>query len=314
MKNKEKILVTGGAGYIGSVLVDFLLQKKYRVTVVDNFLYKQTSLMHLADDPNLEIINMDLSSLKNHSKFYNQFTYIMPLAAIVGAPACSKKPELSNIINNDVIIKMLKVLKPKVRIIMPTTNSAYGTGDANNFSDENSKLKPISKYARDKVIIEKKLLRHKNSISFRLATVFGASPRMRTDLLVNDFVLRATKDKYIVLFEGKFKRNYIHIKDVARVFLHAIKNFSKMRGNIYNVGLDSANFSKIELCDKIKKYIPNLYVTESQINKDPDQRNYIVSNKKLIKTGFKTNYSLDYGITELIKAYTMINSSNFNNL
>ena len=196
---------------------------------------------------------------------------------------------------------MLKERSNQQPTIMPTTNSAYGSGDDNNYCTEESKLNPISKYAIDKVEVEKKLLDQGNAISFRLATVFGMSPRMRLDLLVNDFTYRAVKDKFIVLFESSFKRNYIHVRDISRVFRHAIKNFSSMNNNIYNVGLSNANISKLELCQIIKKYVPDFVYIDEPIGKDPDQRNYIVSNEKIEKTGFVPEVSIDDGVQELIK-------------
>ena len=245
---------------------------------------------------------------------YSKFDIIIPLAAIVGAPLCKKDPINANLTNHESIIDMLNFLSKDQLVIMPTTNSAYGTGDENNFCNEESPLNPISTYAIDKVKIEKKLMERNNSISYRLATVFGFAPRMRLDLLVNDFVYRAHRDKYIVLFESKFKRNYIHIKDVARAFIHAISNFDNMRGNIFNVGLSDANISKFELCEKIKKYVPEFVFFDDQFSKDEDQRNYIVSNEKIENTGFKPNYSLDDGIQELLKGYITIKNNYHGNV
>ena len=197
---------------------------------------------------------------------------------------------------------------------MPTTNSAYGTGDKNNFCDEDSKLKPISKYAKDKVEIEKKLIKKSNFISLRLATVFGMSQRMRMDLLVNDFVYRALREKVILLYEGSFKRNYIHVSDVARVFIHSIENYKNMKNNIYNVGLSNANLSKYELCMIIKKFVPDLKVIEDKTKKDPDQRNYLVSNKKIERTKFKAKFSIQDGIRELIKGYNTLSRYKYGNI
>jgi nucleoside-diphosphate-sugar epimerase len=192
---------------------------------------------------------------------------------------------------------------------MPTTNSAYGTGDANNFCTEESPLRPISKYAIDKVEIEKELMEHGNAISFRLATVFGMSPRMRLDLLVNDFTYRAVYDKFVVLFEGHFKRNYVHVRDVSKAFMHGINNFEKMRNEIYNVGLSEANISKYELCQHIQKLLPNFVFIEAPLAKDPDQRNYVVSNEKIEATGFKTDVDLSIGLAELIKGFAMVKNT-----
>lgn len=310
----EKILVTGGAGYLGSILVPQLIAEGFEVTVVDNFMFNQFSLNQIYSNKKFKIINQDVRIKSEMKSIYSNYDIIIPLAAIVGAPLCKKDPINANLTNHDSILDMLNLLSKEQKVIMPTTNSAYGTGDKNNFCDEESPLNPISTYAIDKVKIEKKLMERDNSISYRLATVFGFSPRMRLDLLVNDFVYRAHKDKYIVLFESKFKRNYIHIKDVANAFMHSIKNFNKMRGNIFNVGLSDANISKYELCEKIKKYLPQFVFFDDQFSKDEDQRNYIVSNKKIESTGFKPNYSLDDGIQELLKGYITIKNNYHGNV
>jgi nucleoside-diphosphate-sugar epimerase len=239
---------------------------------------------------------------------------IIPLAALVGAPICNQDPVGATTINHDSIIMMLKLVSKQQLILMPTTNSAYGSGDKNNFCTEESPLNPISRYAIDKVEIEKSLMEHPNAISFRLATVFGMSPRMRIDLLVNDFTYRAVYDGFVVLFESHFKRNYVHVKDVSRVFQHAILNHDKMKGQIYNVGLSEANVSKWELCERIKNHLPNFTYLEAPLGKDPDQRNYIVSNQKLESTGYKTAFSLDHGLEELIKGFTMIKNTKYGNV
>ena len=308
-----KILVTGGSGYIGSILVPELINLNYEVTVIDNFMYKQSSLNHLCVFKNFKIINGDIRDKKLMASLLNSNDLIIPLAAIVGAPLCSKDPFSAQSINHDAIIDMINIVSKDKIIIMPTTNSAYGSGDKNNYCDENSPLNPISKYAVDKVEIEKLLMNRENSISYRLATVFGMSPRMRIDLLVNDFTYRAFHDSAIVVFEGHFKRNYIHIKDVARAFIHAIENINMMKGQIYNVGLSDANLSKIELCKEIQKHIINFTFVEEKIKKDPDQRNYIVSNEKIESSGFKPKFSLSDGIKELIKGYSMIKNQSFGN-
>lgn len=311
---KPNILITGGAGYIGSILTETLINQGYNVIVYDNFLYKQPSLTNLCHKKNLSIQRGDVRDDRKIKELVKKVDIIIPLAALVGAPICSFDPVGSKSINHYAIDLILNSVSKDQYILMPTTNSAYGSGDDNNYCDENSPLNPISEYAKEKVEVEKKLLDHHNSISFRLATVFGMSPRMRIDLLVNDFVLRALKDKFIVLFEGHFKRNYIHIKDVCNVFIHGIDCFQKMKNNIYNVGLSSANLSKLELCSKIKNHIPDFVFFEEKIQKDLDQRNYIVSNKKIEKTGFTTNFSLDNGIEELIKGYQILNTKNFSNI
>ena len=311
---KNKVLVTGGAGYIGSVLVEHLLDAKYQVTVIDNFRYRQNSLGHLYVNKNLKIFNIDVLNFDYYKSHLDNHEIIIPLAALVGAPLCRYQPELSKLINCDVIKKLIDYCGNKKKIIMPTTNSASGSGNKNNFCDENSKLKPISEYAIDKVELEKYLMKNSNAISLRLATVFGSSPRMRTDLLVNDFVYRAMIDKSLVLFEPNFKRNYIHIQDVARAFLHSINNWQVMKNQIFNLGLEDANLSKLELCEKIKKHLSNFEFFTSKNGKDPDQRNYIVSNKKILSTGFKTKFTVDDGIQELIKCYTFIRTNDYSNI
>jgi nucleoside-diphosphate-sugar epimerase len=308
-----KILVTGGSGYIGSILVPELINLGHEVTVVDNFMYKQSSLNHLCVFENFNIINGDIRNQNLMKSLISSKDIIIPLAAIVGAPLCNKDPYSAQSINYDAIVNMIKLVSKNQIILMPTTNSAYGTGDQNNFCDENSKLNPISKYAIDKVEIEKKLMNRENSISYRLATVFGMSPRMRIDLLVNDFTYRAVHDSSLIIYEGHFKRNYIHIRDVVAAFIHSINNIQTMKGQIYNVGLSDANLSKIELCEEIKKHLSNFVYVEEKYKKDPDQRNYIVSNKKIEKTGFKPKYSISDGIKELIKGYKMIKNQNFGN-
>ena len=311
MKN---ILVLGGAGYIGSVFVESLLNKNYKVTVVDNFFYSQNSLNHLCNNDNLDIINLDVRNISELKKILKNFDFIFPLAAYVGAPLCNKDPIGAKLINYNSIIDLLNIISKDQILIMPTTNSAYGSGNKDNYCDENTKLKPISKYAVDKVEIEKKVMSRKNSISLRLATVFGMSSRMRLDLLVNDFVYRAVTDKFIVLFESHFTRNYIHVRDVSNVFIHSMENYDKMKGEIYNVGLSNANLTKFELCKKIKSFIPDFVILEEKIKKDEDQRNYIVSNKKIENTGFVPEFSIEDGIQELIKGYKYLKKTGHSNV
>lgn len=308
------ILVTGGAGYLGSTMVPDLLKKGHKVTVLDNFMFKQSSLNHCCHDNNFSILKGDIRIEEHIKPLIKKADVIIPLAALVGAPLCSSDPIGATTVNHDAISMMLKLVSKNQIILMPTTNSAYGTGDKDNFCTEESPLRPISQYAIEKVAVEKELLQHPNAISFRLATVFGMSPRMRLDLLVNDFVYRAVYDRAAVLFESHFKRNYVHVRDVSRVFQHALENFDSMKGQVYNVGLSDANLSKKELCERIQKYVPNFVFLEANVGKDPDQRNYIVSNKKLESTGFKTEFSIDRGIQELIKGYTMIRNSKYGNV
>ncbi len=308
------ILVTGGAGYLGSILVPELLRMGNRVTVLDNFTYKQNSLSHVCNDENFQVIKGDVRLKKILLPLLKEVEIIIPLAALVGAPLCEQDPINAKTINHDSMLDLFEWTHSDQYILMPTTNSAYGTGDKNNFCSEESKLYPISQYAQEKVLVEKALMERPNSISFRLATVFGMSPRMRIDLLVNDFVYRAIHDRFIVLFESHFKRNYIHVRDVTRAFLHAIKNLHKMKGEIYNVGLSEANLSKQELCERLQNFVPDFVFQEASVGKDPDQRNYIVSNEKLEKTGFKPVYSLENGIQELIKGYAMLQNTRYTNI
>ena len=310
----EKILVTGGSGYLGSIMVPELLKKGHQVTVVDNFMYKQTSLNHICNNSNFTIINDDVRLESVVKPLLKTHDTIIPLAAYVGAPLCKKDPIGASSINKEAIRMMLRAVSKEQRILMPTTNSAYGSGDAHNFCTEESELKPVSQYAIEKVEIEKELMEHPNTISFRLATVFGMSPRMRIDLLVNDFVYRAFYDRFVVLFEPHFKRNYIHVRDVTNAFIHGLENYQTMKNNIFNVGLSEANVSKQELCEAIKKELPDFTFPVAPLGKDPDQRNYVVSNEKIEKTGFKPEYTLSAGIQELVKGYTMIKNSIYGNI
>ncbi len=308
-----KILVTGGAGYLGSTLVPDLLSAGHEVKVLDNFMFKQSSLNHVCYHPGFFVVKGDIREESTMFPLMKEADVIIPLAALVGAPMCNLDPVGARTINHEAIMLMLKYLSKDQVVLMPTTNSAYGTGDENNFCTEESPLRPISQYAIEKVEIEKELMEHPNAISFRLATVFGMSPRMRIDLLVNDFTHRAVHDRFVVLFESHFKRNYIHVRDVSRVFQHALVKHDKMKGQIYNVGLSDANVSKKELCEHIQKQISEFVFIDAPVGKDPDQRNYNVSNAKIESTGFKTEFTLDFGISDLIKGYTMIRNSRYGN-
>ncbi|NWB87271.1 NAD-dependent epimerase/dehydratase family protein [Pseudomonas gingeri] len=310
----HNILVTGGAGYLGSTLVPALLQAGHKVTVLDNFLFKQASLNHVCHAPNFSVVKGDIRLESVMKPLLSKADVVIPLAALVGAPMCIADPVGASSINHNAIEMMLRLMSPEQIVLMPTTNSAYGTGDANNFCTEESPLRPISQYAKEKVEVEKLLMQRENVISFRLATVFGMSPRMRTDLLVNDFTYRAVHDRFVVLFESSFKRNYIHVRDVARVFLHGLENFSSMKGEIYNVGLSDANISKRELCERIQAHILDFVFLEAAVGKDQDQRNYVVSNAKLEATGYRPSMSLDDGIKDLIKGFTMIKNMVYGNV
>ncbi len=308
------ILVTGGAGYLGSTMVPDLLQQGHQVTVLDSFMYKQASLNHVCHHPKFSVVKGDIRIENVMAPLIKKADVVIPLAALVGAPMCSQDPVGATTVNHDAIMLMLKLLSKQQMVLMPTTNSAYGTGDKDNFCTEESPLNPISLYAKEKVGIEKELMQRENAISFRLATVFGMSPRMRIDLLVNDFTYRAVYDRFVVLFESFFKRNYVHVRDISRVFQHGIEYFDKMKGQIYNVGLSDANVSKRELCEHIQEQVPDFVFVDAPVGKDPDQRNYIVSNAKIESTGFKPMYSLDAGISDLIKGYTMIKNTRYGNV
>jgi len=318
--NKDKmsmsydILVTGGAGYIGSVMVPHLLEAGFKITVLDNFMYKQNSLLNVCYHPDLKIINGDIRDENILKKEIEKHDIIITLAAIVGAPACDKDMPLSMAVNQVQIENIARWASKDQMVLYPVTNSGYGIGEKGIFCTESTPLNPISHYGKTKVAGEKALLEKGNSVTFRLATVFGTSPRMRMDLLVNDFVYRAFADRFIVLFESHFKRNYIHIRDIALVFFHAIDNYDSMKGKCYNVGLSDANLSKMELCNKIKTHLPNLHIFESNIGEDPDKRDYIVSNEKIEATGWKPKFCLDDGIIELLRAYSFLRVNSFNNL
>ena len=308
------ILVTGGAGYIGSILVPELLEAGHKVTVIDNFMYRKPSLANSISNPNLELVYGDIRNQSLMKSLINKADIVVPLAAIVGAPACDKDPIQASSVNKDATIWLFNQLSSEQQIIMPTTNSAYGSGDKNNYCDENSELKPLSLYAKDKVEVEKVLMNNPLATSFRLATVFGVSPRMRLDLLVNNFMYRAMTDKFVILFEGHFKRNYVHVRDVTRAFRFAIDNTELVKGDIFNFGLSEANISKQELCEAIKKIIPEFTYLDAPLAKDPDQRNYVVSNAKIESRGMKAEISLELGLDELKKGLQMFHEVPYSNL
>ena len=307
------ILVTGGAGYIGSILVPALLAEGHSVTVLDSFLYNQTSLLDCCHNPNLSIVRGDVRDERVVLPLLAKADAVMPLACLVGAPLCAQKPIEARSINLDAILMLLRHASPAQLFVSPTTNSGYGVGQEGVYCTEETPMNPISLYGRLKVELEKALLDH-GAVSLRLATVCGISPRMRLDLLVNDFTYRAVTDRFIVLFEAHFKRNYIHVRDVARAFLHALANFDSMKGQPYNVGLSDANLSKMELCLEIKKQVPDFTIMEAPVGKDPDQRNYIISNDKIEATGFHPQVSIQSAIAELIKGYQVLRRNQYSNV
>ncbi len=311
---KMKVLITGGAGYIGSVMTPTLLQSGFHVTVLDTFAWRQTTLLDLCTNPDFEVVRGDCRDEKLMANLLKDKDIIIPLAAIVGAPLCDMDRAGAQSINIDAIHLLTKLASKNQKIMYPTTNSGYGIGEKDKFCTEDSPLRPVSFYGSSKSEAERIILERGNSITFRLATAFGASPRMRMDLLVNDFVYRAVFDRAVVIFEGHFRRNYIHVRDIARAFVHGIQNFDKMQGKPYNLGLEEANLSKIELCKLIQKQIPSFTYLEAAVGEDPDKRDYIVSNARILATGYKPAHSLEDGIRELIKAYTIVRKNQFGNV
>jgi nucleoside-diphosphate-sugar epimerase len=305
----EKVLITGGAGYLGSTLTEVLLMKGYGVTVLDNLTYKQLSLTQFCHNQNFNLVVCDVRDSQLLSDLVETHDIIIPLAAVVGMPACKKDPDLTVAINYEQIRDITEFARFGQKLLVPNTNSQYGSSET--IITEDSPFNPLSLYAQTKCDAEKAVLDSGNGISLRLATVFGVSYRQRMDLLVNDFVYRAFTDEFLVLFESHFLRNYVHVRDVAKAFVHLIENYEQCNNNAFNVGLTSANMSKLQLAQKIKEYVPNLVIIEEQFKEDFDKRNYVVSNEKLEKTGWYCDFSLDAGIKELLSAYKMI--SNFKN-
>lgn len=310
----SKILVTGGAGYLGSMLVPLLLQEGHEVTVLDCFYFNQSTLLDCCMNPRFEVVRGDARNEELMEKLMEGKDYIIPLAAMVGFPLCKADEVAAETTNLGAIKTILKLRKPEQRIIYPCTNSGYGVGEGDKFCTEDTPMRPISLYGITKTESERLVLESGNSLTFRFATVFGASPRMRIDLLVNDFVYRAVFDRTAVIFEGNFKRNYIHIRDAVGAFVWAINHFDEMKGKPYNCGLSSANLSKLELCEKIKEHIPGFVYLEAPVGEDPDKRDYIVSNERLEATGWRPQYTLDDGIEELKKVYTIIKNKTYSNI
>jgi len=309
-----KILVTGGAGYLGSILVPSLLAAGHEVTVVDNFMFRQTSLTDCCGYDTFNVIRGDCRDKDVIKPHLATADAIIPLAALVGAPLCDRDKLGAETINFGAVQMLCELASPDQRVLLPVTNSGYGIGEPGKFCTEESPLRPISHYGRTKVRAEEVVLARDNSLSFRLATVFGMSPRMRLDLLVNDFVYRAVHDRAMLIFEGHFKRNFIHVRDVARAFRHGLANFETMKGRPYNVGLEEANLSKIELCEVIRRHVPSFTYLEAPVGEDPDKRDYIVSNQRLLGTGFRTEWDLDRGIRELLKGFRILRNSVYANV
>jgi nucleoside-diphosphate-sugar epimerase len=310
----QKILVTGGAGYIGSILSEALLDAGYQVIVLDNLIYGEANLFHLCADPGFNFVRADARDEAALREALREADAIIPLAAIVGAPACDADPWLAESTNLGAIKSLNRLRSPRQLVVYPTTNSGYGTQSSEVYCTEETPLEPISLYGRTKAQAEAELLDSPNAITFRLATVFGLSPRMRLDLLVNHFTYAAVTDGYLVIFEKDFKRNYVHIRDVAAALIHGLTHSEAMAGRPYNVGLDAANLSKAELAEKIKTYVPQLYIHYAEFGSDPDKRNYIVSNQRLREAGFEARRSLDDGIQELIKGYRLLGRAAFKNV
>lgn len=309
-----KILVTGAAGYIGSVLVPTLLKHGYEVIALDSFIYNQSSLLDCCYDEKLTIVRGDARDKDLISGYLKTVDAVFPLACLTGAPICARDPVAARTVNLDAIKMILDLRSREQMVVFPTTNSGYGIGQEGVYCTEETPLKPVSLYGSLKTEAEELILEAGNGITLRLATAFGISPRMRLDLLVNDFTYRAVTDRFVVIFEAHFKRNYIHVRDVTRAFIHCLENFDTMKNEPYNVGLSEANLSKWELCAEIKKQVPDFYFVEAEIGEDPDKRNYIVSNAKIEATGFKPDVSLQAGIAELIKGYKVVRRNQFSNV
>lgn len=308
-----RILITGGAGYLGSVLTQRLLACGHEVCVLDNFQACETSLLHLIGYERFKIVRGDVRNIDVVRPLVMKADALILLAALVGAPICARDPVTAVTVNTDAVRMILELTSRDQKVLYPCTNSGYGVGGVAE-CDEESPLRPISLYGTSKVEAEKIVMDRGNAVSFRLATLFGVSPRMRTDLLVNDFVRRAVCERAIVLFEGGFRRNFLHVIDAAKTFNWALDRWDAMRDNVYNVGLSAANMTKRELCEWIKFRLPDTQVIETEVGEDPDKRDYVVSNAKIEATGWYPGHNLDDGIRELIVAYSMLNRGHYANV
>lgn len=309
-----RILVTGGAGYIGSVLTPALLARGWQVTVVDTFAAGEPFLATCCADANFQPVRGDARDMRLMEKLLTNHDVVIPMAALVGAPLCARDEIGAVSLNRDAVRELVRRLSPNQRVVFPNSNSGYGIGEGNAYCTEESPLRPVSRYGRTKVEAEDAVLQQARGISLRLATVFGMSPRMRLDLLVNDLTWRAVHEKAVILFEAHFRRNYIHVRDVVKAFIHALDNYDTMAGGPFNVGLSSANLTKRQLCERIARHVPGFNYLEAPIGEDPDKRDYVVSNEKLEKTGWLPDHSLDAGIQELVKGFQMLRNSRFANV
>ena len=310
----RRVLVTGGAGYLGSILCEHLIAAGYAVTVLDSLQHGGAPLLHLGASPRFDFVRGDARDEEVMRGLLARHDVVVPLAAIVGASACDRDPQMAESVNLGAIRMLDRLRSPDQLVVFPNTNSGYGTRAELAVCTEDTPLEPISLYGRTKVQAEAELLGRPNAVSLRLATVFGLSPRMRLDLLVNHFVHVAVTQGYLVLFEAHFRRNFVHVRDVADAVLHAIANGGAMAGRAYNVGLDEANLTKAELAERVRAQVPHFHVTEAAIGRDPDRRDYLVSNERLRAAGFVARRGLDDGIRELIKGLAMLPRSPFHNV